>query len=283
MVTADWERTVEAYHVRRARQCADVAQLEEVCGRAVVVLEELQHILQVEGYETEILPLDETILKRCRGVRPCLLLMDFASKPYAGLPLLRSVKAEAVLGQPTVFVLTSEGDDAEMICSLELGADDCMGYPLQMNIVRARIRATLRRTDRRRAKDVAEHAAALSERAGTSGAQPISLQGMVINPDTRMVSINGTEINLTFSEFEILRLMVSNPGWVFTRAQIIDQIRGKEYAVTERAVDVQLVSLRKKMGRYGGCIQTVRGVGYRLILPNYAEAVRPLQHPFSVA
>ena len=96
-----------------------------------------------------------------------------------------------------------------------------------------------------------------------SGEAVVTSRALTIHPGRREVLVDGVSVDLTFSEFEILRLLVRRAGWVFTRKQIFDAVRGEDYAVTERAVDVQIVGLRKKMGDYGACIETVRGVGYR--------------------
>jgi two-component system phosphate regulon response regulator PhoB len=87
---------------------------------------------------------------------------------------------------------------------------------------------------------------------------------MVIHPGRHEVSVNGKPLDLTFTEFRLLHYLARRPGWVFTRSQIVDAVRGEGYAVTDRAVDVQIVGLRKKLGAYGRYIETVRGVGYRM-------------------
>ena len=88
---------------------------------------------------------------------------------------------------------------------------------------------------------------------------------IVINPGKRLVTVGGKAIELTFSEYEILHYLLRRPGWVFTRNEIVDQVHGDNYPVTDRSVDVQIVGLRKKLGEAGKYIQTVRGVGYRLV------------------
>ena len=86
---------------------------------------------------------------------------------------------------------------------------------------------------------------------------------LTMNRGTREAAIDGHALSLTFSEFEILYLLARRPGWVFTRNQIVNEVKGDDYPVTERAVDVQMVSLRRKLGGHGDLIETVRGVGYR--------------------
>ena len=89
------------------------------------------------------------------------------------------------------------------------------------------------------------------------------MKGIEISPRTRDVKIDGKSISLTYTEFQILHLLISHPGWVFTRYQIIDKIRGENYPVTDRSIDFQIVGLRKKMIGKGNLIETIRGVGYR--------------------
>ena len=91
----------------------------------------------------------------------------------------------------------------------------------------------------------------------------IQVHGLEIHPGRRSVVADGDTINLTYTEFQVLYILARRPGWVFTRAQIVDSVRGDDYPVTDRSVDVQIVGLRKKMGPYSEYIETVRGVGYR--------------------
>ena len=89
------------------------------------------------------------------------------------------------------------------------------------------------------------------------------ISALLINIKSREVIVEGKSIDLTFTEFEILKLLASHSKWVYTRTEIINQVRGDNYIVTDRTIDFQIVGLRKKLGSYGKCIKTVRGVGYR--------------------
>ena len=91
----------------------------------------------------------------------------------------------------------------------------------------------------------------------------IEIHDLVIHPGRHEVLLSGAPVELTFTEFQVLYSLARRPGWVFTRSQIVDAVRGDDYPVTERSVDVQIVGLRKKLGAYGNYIETVRGVGYR--------------------
>ena len=101
-----------------------------------------------------------------------------------------------------------------------------------------------------------------SDREATSG-RTIAIHNLVIRPRRHEVLVDGTPIQLTATEYRVLVLLAENPGWVFTRKQVLDGVHGKNYAITERAVDVQIVGLRKKLGSAGAFIETVRSVGYR--------------------
>ena len=93
----------------------------------------------------------------------------------------------------------------------------------------------------------------------------LTIRELVIHPGRRHVTVDGEPVDLTYTEFQVLLHLARRPGWVFTRTQIVDAVRGEDYPVTDRSVDVQIVGLRKKLGRFGRYIQTVRGVGYRFI------------------
>jgi len=130
---------------------------------------------------------------------------------------------------------------------LERGADDYVTKPFSRKVLAARIRAVLRR---KQAKPKGE-------------SDVLEVQDLVIHPGRREVLVKGKPVELTFTEFGILNFLAKRPGWVFTRSQIVDAVRGDEYFVTDRSVDVQVVGLRKKLGSAATFIETVRGVGYR--------------------
>jgi two-component system phosphate regulon response regulator PhoB len=136
-----------------------------------------------------------------------------------------------------------------VVTGLELGADDYVTKPFSPKILTARIRAVLRRKE---SAEQPEEASAV-----------IRIDELVIHPGRNEVLVCGKPVELTFTEFRVLHFLASRPGWVFTRYQIVNAVRGDDYAVTDRAVDVQIVGLRKKLGPCGKYIETVRGVGYR--------------------
>ena len=144
-------------------------------------------------------------------------------------------------------MLTAKGEEADIVTGLELGADDYITKPFSPRVLTARVRAVLRRISEEVLNDTSL----------------LRVHELEIDPGRRMVTAGGDPIELTFTEFQVLLLLARRPGWVFTRTQIVDAVRGSDYPVTDRSVDVQIVGLRKKLGTLGKYIETVRGVGYR--------------------
>jgi two-component system phosphate regulon response regulator PhoB len=144
-------------------------------------------------------------------------------------------------------MVTAKGEESDVVTGLELGADDYIVKPFSMKILIARVHTVLRRN---------------LEKA-VDAATVLRVHDLVVDPDRREVLVKGKAVDLTYTEFALLHFLAGHPGRVMTRDQIIDAVRGEDYAVTDRAVDVQVVGLRKKLGKAADYIQTVRGVGYR--------------------
>ena len=164
-----------------------------------------------------------------------------------GLEVTRLLKGSAETRSIPILMLTAKGEEADIVTGLELGADDYVTKPFSPRILVARVRTVLRRK--------------FDE--PTNAFKVVTIHNLVIHPGRREVRVDGSEVHLTFTEFGILYHLVKRPGWVFTRSQIVDAVRGTDYFVTDRSVDVQIAGLRKKLGRSGRFIETVRGVGYR--------------------
>jgi two-component system phosphate regulon response regulator PhoB len=212
--------------------------------------EDIRELVQLfvvrEGYETVACETGEQALKQVKTESPHLIVLDLMLPGMNGLDVCRTLKRDRATESIPIIMLTSKGEEADIVIGLELGADDYMTKPFSGKVLVARIRTLLKRFS------------ADKEVTGV-----LRVDDLVINPDRREVLIHDQAIALTFTEFNILYTLAKRPGSVFTRYKIVDSIRGSDYLVTDRAVDVQIVSLRKKLGEHGSLIQTVRGVGYK--------------------
>jgi len=208
----------------------------------------LEFQLKREGYNVLTSSDGEIGLKIARKQDPNLILLDLLLPGIKGLDVCRILKSDVNTSKINIIMVTALGQEENIVKGLETGADDYVSKPFNMSILLARVSAVLRRntTD------------------GISYDDNVNINGIKIIPRLREVTAGEQKIiDLTFTEFQILHLLSTHPGWVFTRYQIIDKIRGDNYPVTDRSVDFQIVGLRKKLGDHGKLIETIRGVGYR--------------------
>jgi two-component system phosphate regulon response regulator PhoB len=164
-----------------------------------------------------------------------------------GMDVCKTLKNDPKTAHIPIVMLTAKGEEADIVTGLELGADDYVTKPFSPKVLVARVKTVLRRR-----RTTANNDSAV-----------IKIHGLVIHPGRHEVFVKGKEVKLTYTEFGILHFLARRPGWVFTRYQIVDAVRGANSAVTDRSVDVQIVGLRKKLGSHGKHIETVRNVGYR--------------------
>jgi len=179
------------------------------------------------------------------------MVLDLMLPGKDGGEVCRAVRSQEVTRALPIIMLTAKGEEDDIVAGLVCGADDYVTKPFSPRVLIARIEATLRRTPKPKNEPENESIR-------------IASHGMEMHPGRHEVRVDGREIHLTASEFAVLELLAGRPGWVFSRQQIIDRIRGYDYSITPRAVDVQIFGLRKKLGDAGACIETVRGIGYRL-------------------
>ena len=188
-------------------------------------------------------------IEKARKKLPDLILLDLMLPGIHGLDVCRIIKADQETKDIPIIMVTAMGQEEDIVKGLETGADDYITKPFSIKVLLARVSAVLRRS---------------FEEYNQDSDKSLLINGISIKPRLREVRFEDKVIdNLTFSEFQILYLLAGHPGWVFTRYQIIDKIRGDNYPVTDRSVDFQIVGLRKKLGGAGKLIRTVRGVGYR--------------------
>ncbi len=211
------------------------------------ILELVHYNLVREGYHVFGVTSGEDGLNKARSDLPDLVVLDLMLPGVDGLEVCKLLKQDPKTRHIPVVMLTAKGEEADIVAGLELGADDYVTKPFSPKVLIARIRAVLRR----KAKEAVEDASV------------IKIHEILIHPGRHEVLVKDKPVELTFTEFRILQYLARRPGWVFTRFQIIDAIHGDDYPVTDRSIDFQMVSLRKKLKAAGEYIETVRGVGYR--------------------
>lgn len=227
---------------------------DSMAEETVLVVEDEEDIqaiisynLQKEGFNAVCVATGEEALQSVKSRLPDIIVLDLMLPGIDGLEVCRRLKGAAATRDVPVVIATAKGDEADIVKGLELGADDYVTKPFSPKVLVARVKAVLRRRSAEKQDD----------------ASVLSIHELVIHPGRREVLASGKPVDLTYTEFGILHFLAGRPGWVFTRYQIVDAVKGEDYAVTERSVDVQIVGLRKKLGAAGGHIETVRGVGYR--------------------
>lgn len=211
------------------------------------ILALVQFNLSRHGYQVETAVCGEEALEKVSQFDPQLLVLDLMLPGIDGLEICRRLREETATAELPVIMLTACGEEDDIIRGFELGADDYVTKPFSIKVLLARVESVLRRKAARPQNDTEE----------------IVRGELRIHPGRKLVQVAGQTVDLTYTEFGVLHALASRPGWVFTRYQIVNLVRGEDYAVTDRAVDVQIAGLRKKLGACGACIETVRGTGYR--------------------
>ncbi|MCC5827987.1 MAG: response regulator transcription factor [Phycisphaeraceae bacterium] len=211
----------------------------------------LRYNLNRQGYKVVCADSAEQGLKQIQRQPPNLIVLDLMLPGMDGLEFCRLLRKDPQTANLPVLILTAKGEEADIVTGLDTGADDYLAKPFSPRVMLARVKALLRRGQ--------------TATEGDSGSQSnlISVKAMAIDSDKHEVRVAGRRVDLTATEFKMLWLLASKPGRVFTRQQIITAIHGQYAAVTDRSVDVQIVTLRRKLGEHGSDVETVRGVGYR--------------------
>jgi two-component system, OmpR family, alkaline phosphatase synthesis response regulator PhoP len=216
------------------------------------IRELVSHHLLKEGYRVAGAVTGEDALRMIQSQPPDLVLLDLMLPGMDGLTLCRKLRADPKTASMLVLMLTAKGEEADVVAGLNLGANDYVTKPFSPRVLMARVRAVLRRAA---SPPVADE----DESAGT-----LCIHNMTIHVGRHEVLVDDEPVELSATEFRLLHFLARRPGWVFTRQQILDGLHGTNYAITDRAVDVQIVGLRRRLGEAGRHIETVRGVGYRM-------------------
>jgi two-component system phosphate regulon response regulator PhoB len=226
----------------------------------ILVVEDDENIQQLVGYNLakagfSVLYAEngEQALASVKRDSPDLVVLDIMLPSLNGFEVCKIMRKDPQTRTLPIIMLTAKGEENDVTAGLDLGADDYITKPFSPKILVARIKAALRRREELSVEEGGEPKGGL-----------IKIHDIVIDPKRYEVEAAGAPVALTVTEFSILDLLARRPGWVFSRQQIIDGVRGYDYVITPRAVDVQVFGLRKKLGVSGECIETVRGIGYRM-------------------
>ncbi|MBN1697091.1 MAG: response regulator [Spirochaetales bacterium] len=206
--------------------------------------------LKNEGYRVIGVSSGEKALISIGEKKPALILLDLMLPGIDGLTMCEQLKKETVAGSIPIIIVTARGEEDDIVRGLEAGADDYITKPFSIQVLCARVKAVLRRKKR-------------SDAAEDDSEIPVSIHDLTIDPKRHKSTVKGNPVELTLTEFRILHHLARHPGWVYTRYQLVEAVRGYDYNVTDRSVDVLIFGLRKKLGTCGDYIETVRGIGYR--------------------
>jgi two-component system phosphate regulon response regulator PhoB len=217
------------------------------------IAELLQFHVAREGFQGQIVDSGRTALREVGRQRPDLILLDLMLPDLDGLEVCRRLKRDEAAADIPVIIVSAKGEEADIVTGIELGADDYVTKPFSPRVLVARMRNVLRRQT---------VPAATSE---TPSNQIVVAGGeIVIDADRHEVKAAGSPVDLTVTEFGLLRFLAERPGFVRTRDQIIAAVHGDHTVLSSRTVDVHVTALRRKLGPLGKRIETVRGIGYRL-------------------
>lgn len=207
------------------------------------ILEFISYNLKKEGYEVYVNNNGRDAIQTAKRVHPHLILLDVMMPDLDGIETCRIIREDNSLKDTIIAFLTARNEDYSQIAGFDAGADDYINKPIKPRVLTSRLQALLRRLN------------------GDDKNGQIDVAGLSINREKYLVTQNGVEHNLPRKEFELLSLLASKPGKVFTRDDILKQVWGGQVVVGDRTIDVHIRKLREKFGE--DCIKTVKGVGYK--------------------
>jgi len=206
----------------------------------------LNYQLQEMQFDVDLCATGEEAREKIKDHQYQLYIVDWMLPGLSGIELIKLIKMQENKNDGAIIMVTALSQPENVVMGLDAGADDYLSKPFDLNILKARIRAQLRRIENI-----------------ISPSDEIIFQNLKINLQKCQVLVDHQEIHLTATEFKILALLGSTPGHVFTREQLITQILGEQVFVTNRTIDTHVAGLRKKLGSAEVAIETIRGVGYR--------------------
>lgn len=203
--------------------------------------------LDKAGYAARVATSGTAALAAVQSDPPACILLDIMLPDLDGFDVCRKLKRDASTRDIPIIMVTSKGEESDVVVGLELGAEDYVTKPFSPRVLVARVRAVLRR------------------REGDSGAKVVLAGGdLVIDPGRHAVKVRGEEVELTLTQYKLLAYLAARQGFVRTRDQMVAAVRGEDAVLSSRAIDVHIAALRQRLGDLGDIVETVRGVGYRL-------------------
>lgn len=206
----------------------------------------VRYNLAQEGFEVICASSGEAALEMVSKEKPSLVVLDLMLPGISGLKVCKRIKGDPATKAVQVVMLTAKGEDSDIVTGIEAGADDYVTKPFSPKVLIARVKLALRKATGQ--KEKGKH---------------IEAGKIVIDTQRFEVLVEGRPVEMTFTEFNVLLALATHRGRVFSRYDIMDAVRGDDYIATERAIDVQITAIRKKIAPFGKYIETVRGVGYR--------------------
>ena len=210
------------------------------------IVELLEYNLKKEGYQVFKAMTGEEALELAKGEAPDLIILDLMLPGLDGLEVCKILKKDTRTDSIPIVMLTAKGEESDIIIGLELGADDYITKPFSPKVLLARVKTVLRRSEEK----------LLPKKV-------LQIEDLTIDIPNYKLMLKGKPIKLTKTEFNLLKCLAANPGRVFTRDQLLNKVWGEETFIGDRAIDVHIRRLRKKLGRASKFIVTVRGVGYK--------------------
>ncbi len=207
----------------------------------------LSYNFRKEGFDVRSFPNGKLAFEHLKEERPDVVVLDLMMPEIDGLEFCKLVRSDKEFENIPLIMLTAKSTEIDKIVGLELGADDYVTKPFSFRELLARVKAVLRRSK-------------LSESGSSS---VVKIGDLVIKPDKFQVFLEGKPVYLTTTQFKLLMALISAEGKVLSRDYILDNVWGWEKDVYDRTIDVHIKKLREALGKYGSCIKTVRGVGYK--------------------
>ena len=207
------------------------------------------YALKSSGFESKAFESGKALDEEVKEMVPDLFILDIMLPGEDGLSILKRLRAQENTKNIPIIMITAKSSELDKVKGLDLGADDYIAKPFGILEFVSRIRALLRRSGNMKAEPVES--------------RQITLEGIVIDEGTRVVTVSGEPVDLTYKEYELLKLLLSHPGLVYSRQQILEKIWGIDFKMDTRTVDMHVKTLRQKLGEQSSVIQTVRNVGYK--------------------